>query len=185
VRNCLQVAGTVGGSTYGVAKNTALVAVRVFGCSGGASTSTVISGIDWVVMDASTPVRHAPGPMNAVTVLFMFNVLHCHRDWQNSTKVINMSLGGSTSIPMDVAVEAAVGAGVVVVTSAGNDYGNAACNQSPARAPSAITVAATNRLDQRASFSNLGSCVDLFAPGKPVRLLRSLNRTSAVQLECD
>ena len=87
-----------------------------------------------------------------------------HDTVQNTKKVINMSLGGGASAAIDAAVEAAVGAGVVVVVAAGNSNANA-CNASPARTPSALTVAATDSADTRAAFSNFGSCVDLFAPG--------------------
>ena len=73
-----------------------------------------------------------------------------------------MSLGGSKSNSINSAVASAISIGVVVVTSAGND-GFDACNKSPASVNTAITVAATENNDSRASFSNFGSCVDIFA----------------------
>ena len=92
-------------------------------------------------------------------------------DWvaQNHSKpaVANMSLGGGASSSIDNAVSNLVNAGVVTVVAAGNDNSNA-CNYSPARAPSAITVGSTANGDSRSSFSNYGSCVDIFAPGSNI-----------------
>ncbi|WP_205507791.1 S8 family serine peptidase [Myxococcus vastator] len=82
--------------------------------------------------------------------------------------VANMSLGGSASQSLDDAVEGLIDSGVVTIVSAGND-GVAACTQSPARLPAAITVGASNDQDAVAGFSNHGSCVDLFAPGVGIR----------------
>ena len=137
--NChgTHVAGTVGGTTYGVAKKVSLVPVRVLGCDGSGSLSGVIAGLDWVAAQTPRPA------------------------------VANMSLGGGASVALDAAVGAAVTAGVTVVVAAGNSNDNA-CNYSPARAPTAITVGATTSSDSRASFSNLGSCVDVFAPGSSI-----------------
>ena len=131
------VAGTVGGTTYGVAKKVSLVPVRVLGCDGSGSLSGVIAGLDWVAAQTPRPA------------------------------VANMSLGGGASVALDAAVGAAVTAGVTVVVAAGNSSDNA-CNYSPARAPAAITVGATTSSDSRASYSNLGSCVDVFAPGSSI-----------------
>jgi subtilisin family serine protease len=135
------VAGTIGGSTFGVAKGVSLVAVRVFGCSGGALFSTIIAGVDWVTAHAVKPA------------------------------VVNMSLGGSGYLPLDLAVHRSIESGITYAVSAGNASADA-CYTSPARTLSAITVAATGNYgstnpvsDGRASFSNYGSCVDLFAPG--------------------
>ncbi|MEO7137521.1 MAG: S8 family serine peptidase [Gemmatimonadales bacterium] len=132
------VAGTVGGSTYGVAKAVSLVAVRVLDCGGSGTTSGVIQGIDWVTTD------HVSGPAAA-----------------------NMSLGGGASQALDDAVTRSITDGVTYGVAAGNSNADA-CAYSPARTPSALTVGATTDTDARSSFSNFGSCVDLFAPGSSI-----------------
>ena len=128
------VAGTLGGSTWGVAKGVSLIPVRVLDCAGSGTMSGVIAGVDWV---AGSTLRPA---------------------------VANMSLGGGVSSSLNAAVAAAVGKGVTMVVAAGNSGANA-CNYSPASEPSAITVGASDSSDARASYSNFGTCVDLFAPG--------------------
>src|SRR3569833_373927 len=128
------VAGTIGGSVYGVAKGVNLYAVRVLNCSGSGTTSSVIAGIDWVTANHKSPA------------------------------VANMSLGGATSTALDNAVRNSIASGVTYAIAAGNSNA-AACTSSPARVPEALTVGATTSSDVRASFSNYGSCVDLFAPG--------------------
>lgn len=131
------VAGTVGGTTWGVAKGVTLVPVRVLDCTGSGAYSGVIAGIDWV---ANSNLRPA---------------------------VANLSLGGGTSAALDAAIAGAVSKGVTVVVAAGNSNADA-CNYSPSRAPSAITVGATTSSDARASYSNYGSCLDIFAPGSSI-----------------
>ena len=131
------VAGTVGGTTWGVAKGVSLTPVRVLDCAGSGAWSGVIAGIDWVANNAARPA------------------------------VANMSLGGAVSASVDAAVAGAVAKGVTMVVAAGNN-GADACNYSPAREPSAITVGATTNIDYRASYSNYGSCVDIFAPGHSI-----------------
>jgi subtilisin family serine protease len=135
------VSGTIGGSTYGVAKGVSLVAVRVLDCSGSGTNSGVIAGIDWVT------ANHQPG----------------------QPAVANMSLGGGASTALDSAVSRSIADGVTYAVAAGN--GNQAgvpqdaCKSSPARVGAALTVGATDKTDKAASFSNYGTCVDLFAPG--------------------
>jgi serine protease len=131
------VAGTVGGSTYGIAKSVTLVPVRVLGCNGSGTNSGVIAGIDWVRTNHVKPA------------------------------VANMSLGGGASSAVDTAVNNLNNAGVTVVVAAGNDSANA-CNYSPARASGAYTVGSTASNDARSSFSNYGSCLDIFAPGSSI-----------------
>ncbi|MCB9652184.1 MAG: S8 family serine peptidase [Deltaproteobacteria bacterium] len=84
-----------------------------------------------------------------------------------SPAVANMSLGGGASTSLDQAVANAIAAGVTFAVAAGNDGANA-CNYSPARTASAITVGATTNTDARASYSNYGTCVDIFAPGSSI-----------------
>ena len=133
------VASTIGGSTYGVAKAVSLVAVRVLNCQGSGTTSGIIAGIDWVVGN------HQAG----------------------RPAVANLSLGGGASTALDSAIARLTGDGVSVAVAAGNSSADA-CNVSPARAPSAITVAASTSGDALASFSNRGSCVDVIAPGNQI-----------------
>jgi subtilisin family serine protease len=133
------VAGTVGGAQHGVAKNVRLVAVKVLDCGGGGTTAGVIQGVDWVTGN------HAAG----------------------QPAVANMSLGGSTSAALDNAVKSSIADGVTYALAAGNENQNA-CSVSPARTAEAITVGATTQTDARASFSNYGTCVDLFAPGQGI-----------------
>jgi serine protease len=136
------VAGTIGGKTYGVAKNVKLVSVKVLGSLGYGWSSTTIAGIDWVVGQK----RKNP----------------------NKPMIINMSLGGSKSLLVNGAVEAATAAGITVVVAAGNDKGANACRESPASAASAITVGSTNPLNYVSSFTNGGPCVDIMAPGESI-----------------
>ena len=143
------VAGTVGGSTYGVAKAVSLVAVRVLDCNGSGSTSGVIAGINWVTGD------HQAG----------------------QPAVANMSLGGSASSSLDTAVRNSIADGVTYALAAGNDNANA-CNSSPSRTAEALTVGSTTSTDARSSFSNFGTCVDLFAPGSSITSSWNTNDTA-------
>ncbi|TYC25547.1 MULTISPECIES: S8 family peptidase [unclassified Micromonospora] len=133
------VAGTVGGSSYGVAKGVQIVGVRVLNCQGSGTTAQVVSGIDWVTANAVKPA------------------------------VANMSLGGSADSAIDTAVTNSINSGITYAVAAGNGdiFGNRqnACNYSPARVAPAITVGATQNNDAAASFSNYGTCVDILAPG--------------------
>jgi subtilisin family serine protease len=131
------VSGTIGGSTYGVAKSALLRGVRVLDCNGSGATSGVIAGVDWVTNNHISPA------------------------------VANMSLGGGVSTALDNAVNNLSNSGVAIAVAAGNSNANA-CNSSPARAANAITVGSTTTTDARSSFSNFGTCVDLFAPGSGI-----------------
>ncbi|HEY9358448.1 MAG TPA: S8 family serine peptidase [Arthrobacter sp.] len=130
------VAGTVAGTTYGVAKAATVVPVRVLDCNGSGYNSDVVAGLDWIA------ANHAAG----------------------TPAVVNMSLGGAASAAVDAALEGVINDGVAAFVAAGNSAVDA-CGSSPARVPSAVTVAASDSADRQASFSNYGSCVDLYAPG--------------------
>jgi len=138
------VAGTIGGASVGVAKEVTLFAVKVLSCSGSGTFAGVISGVQWSADNAKKRSRPS---------------------------VANMSLGGGYSATVNAAVAAAVEGGVTFAVAAGNDNGDA-CNYSPASEPSAISVGASyysGSQDIRASFSNYGTCVHIFAPGQSIR----------------
>jgi len=138
------VAGTVGGSKWGLAKGVTLVAVKVLNAGGSGTTAGVIAGVNWVVNDVNDKQKYGKkAPAKGVG---------------------NMSLGGGRSTTMNNAVNAAVEAEVVMAVAAGNDYNNA-CNYSPASAELAIGTGASDNSDSMAYFSNYGTCVDIFAPG--------------------
>jgi len=144
------VSGTVGGKTYGVAKQVKLVGIRVLNCAGYGSDADVIAGMDWVAKNATLPA------------------------------VANMSLGDviptktlGTNGPVDDAVKAIVASGVTLAVAAGNGWGNGtvgadACMFPIANVPEAITVGASTATDARTSWSNYGACIDIFAPGSAV-----------------
>ncbi|MEV8532448.1 S8 family peptidase [Streptomyces sp. NPDC051211] len=130
------VGGIAAGTVHGVAKSARLVAVRVLDCQGSATTSGVIAGIDWVTANAVRPA------------------------------VANMSLGGAANTALDAAVRTSIASGITYTVSAGSAARpDGACTTSPARVPETIVAAASDRLDRRASSSNYGNCVSLFAPG--------------------
>jgi subtilisin family serine protease len=142
------VAGTAASTTYGVAKQASIVPVRVFGCTGSALTASVIAGLDWI---AANHPAGTPG-------------------------IVNLSLGSAdpvttTTDPLTTAVNEMSDLGFVMVVAAGNSTADA-CDYSPSRAATALTVAATTSTDARASYSNFGACVDLFAPGSNIRSLQ-------------
>ncbi|WP_307077527.1 S8 family peptidase [Arthrobacter pascens] len=134
------VAGTAAGTTYGVAKKAKVIPIRALACDGSGWASTIMAGIDWSVQ------HHVAG----------------------QPAVLNLSIGGFTNASFDEVVQSAANDGMTVVASAGNS-GADACAASPARVPSAITVAATDINDVQASWSNYGSCVDIQAPGVSIR----------------
>lgn len=132
------VASIVGGVTYGVAKGASLHSVRAYDCSGIGSSSTILAAVDWVTTNRVQPA------------------------------VANLSISGATSAAVNSAVTNSINAGVTYVVAAGNNVGSDACGYSPAGVASAITVAAIGGMDAQASYSNTGSCVDLYAPGTQI-----------------
>ena len=144
------VAGTVGGAEYGVAKGVSLVAVKVLNCAGSGTFAGVIAGIDWVTND------HQAGQL----------------------AVANMSLGGGFDQSVNDAVTRSIADGVTYALAAGNDSGGNACNTSPASTPNAITVGSTTETDARSSFSNIGTCLDIFAPGSNITSSWNTNDTA-------
>jgi subtilisin family serine protease len=147
------VAGTVAGATYGFATKARIVPVRVLDCNGSGSSAGVIAGINWMIQ------HHVAG----------------------QPAVANLSLGGGFDIALNDAVERAVADGITVVVAAGNEATDA-CTKSPASAVSAITVGATTSLDSRASYSNVGGCVDIFAPGSSIISTGISSPTSTVMM---
>ncbi len=131
------VAGTIGGTTYGVAKSVTLYSVRVLDCDGSGTYEGVIAGVDWVTLNHLSPA------------------------------VANMSLAGGYSDALNTAVTSSINSGVFYGVAAAN-YSDDACNYSPASAPDATTVGATDINDVEADFSNRGTCVDMWAPGVDV-----------------
>lgn len=132
------VAGTVGGTIYGVAKNINIIPVKVLSATGSGTTTGVIAGLDWAV------AHHVDEPA-----------------------VGNMSLGGGASSALDAAVRRCISDGIVMAVAAGNSNVDAS-GSSPARVAEAITVGSTTSTDARSSFSNYGSIVDIFAPGSSI-----------------
>jgi subtilisin family serine protease len=133
------VAGIIGGTDYGVAKRVEIISVEVLDCTGHGTWSKLLLGIDWVLANKG-----------------------------NAPAVANMSLIGGYSPSVNAAIEELTQNGVFVAVAAGNDDTNA-CWYSPAAASTATVVAASNSNDVRASFSNHGPCVDIYAGGTNVR----------------
>ena len=131
------VAGMVGASTYGVAKNVTLHSVRVTDCTGATVVSNVIAGVDWVTANRRLP----------------------------AVAVVSLSTG--LSLSLNAAIQNSINAGVTYAVAAGNSSADA-CNYSPASASGALTVAAITGQDAQASYTNVGACVDLYAPGTQI-----------------
>jgi len=147
-------AGTAGGNNLGIARQAHLIPVKVLGATGSGSTAGVVKGIEYVAIGHS----QSGGPT-----------------------VASMSLGSTADGGKNAAITAAVRQGSVFVVAAGNSNQDA-CRHFPASCPDAITVAATamgaNNEDQRASYSNWGTCVDIFAPGSSITSAGITSRTA-------
>lgn len=131
------VAGTIGSETYGVAKATNLIGVKVLDDNGSGSTAGIIEGMDWIAQDADGP------------------------------SVANMSLGGAKDPALNEAATGLVDSGVFTAVAAGNESQDAE-NVSPASADDVFTVAASDRNDGSASFTNYGATVEGYAPGADI-----------------
>jgi len=144
------VAGTIAGSKYGVSKEAKVVAIKVLRSNGSGTMSDVIKGVEYAAefhLDAKEKARKEGKAFKGSGA--------------------NMSLGGGKSQTLDEAVNGAVDVGLNFAVAAGNDNRDA-CDFSPAAAENAITVGASTIEDERAWFSNHGTCVDVFAPGKDI-----------------
>jgi cerevisin len=140
--------GTVAGKKFGVAKKANVYAVKVLKSNGSGSMSDVVKGVEWAATAHTESVSAATKGKK--------------KGFKGS--VANMSLGGGKSRTLDLAVNAAVDAGLHFAVAAGNDNADS-CNYSPAAAENAVTVGASTLADERAYFSNYGACNDIFAPG--------------------
>jgi len=132
-------AGSAAGQYRGLATQADIGSVRVLNCQGSGTNADVVAGFNYVANNQRV----------------------------NYTNILSASLGGGASTTTDNAINAGANQGVIPVVAAGNDNANA-CNYSPARASEAITVAASNKDDGRASFSNFGNCTFVFSPGQSI-----------------
>lgn len=134
------VAGIVGGTNTGVAKGVTLVPVRVLNSCGDGATSMILRGLEWILAD------HQAG----------------------QPAVVNLSLGfGSTDTSVDDALTALMDEGIVVIAAAGNEA-TTSCGTTPAGTPGTFSIGASDSGDVEASYTNYGSCVDIFAPGSNI-----------------
>jgi subtilisin family serine protease len=157
------MAGIVGGTKYGVAKKTQLIAVRVLGCDGISDKTSVEDGINWAINDVRAHRAKAPWP--AVINLSISNI--CRNDAQEPAPCPP----GAARAVVD-AENSAIAAGIPVVASAGNNNADASVN-SFLQAPQVIAVGATDPTDGRWVMSttvgsNYGNRVDLWAPGEQI-----------------
>ena len=145
------VAGIVGGAVYGVAKGASLHSVRAYDCNGVGVTTSILSAIDWVTANHTGP------------------------------SVATMAISGPMSSSVNSAVQTSINSGVTYVVAAGNNVGADACGYSPAAVTDAIVVAAIGGMDAQTTYTNVGSCVDLYAPG--TQIYSAINTSdTAIQL---
>ncbi|TFL02886.1 peptidase S8/S53 domain-containing protein [Pterulicium gracile] len=145
-------AGTIASRKYGVAKKANVIAVKVLGTNGSGTMSDVVAGVAYAAEAAGKKKKIAEAEFAATGKS------------SHKGSVANMSLGGGKSPALDKTVNKAVESGLHFAVAAGNDNKDA-CNYSPAAAEKAVTVGASTLFDERAYFSNFGSCVDVFGPG--------------------
>ncbi|KAG8525772.1 uncharacterized protein KY384_000532 [Bacidia gigantensis] len=141
--------GTIAGKKFGVAKKASVYAVKVLKSNGSGTMSDVVKGVEWAAISHTEKVQAAKKGKGK-------------KGFKGSAA--NMSLGGGKSTTLDLAVNAAVDAGIHFAVAAGNDNTDS-CDYSPAGAQNPVTVGASNLEDERAYFSNYGKCNDIFAPG--------------------
>ena len=141
--------GTIAGKKFGVAKKANVIAVKVLKSNGSGTMSDVVKGVEWAVNSHNEKMEAAKKGKGK-------------KGFKGSAA--NMSLGGGKAVTLDLAVNAAVDAGIHFAVAAGNDNADS-CNYSPAAAEKAVTVGASTLADERAYFSNYGKCNDIFAPG--------------------
>ncbi|MGW4398094.1 S8 family peptidase [Amycolatopsis nivea] len=137
-----QVAAAIAGRHYGVAKEASIESVRTLGCDGTGTSEEILSALDWVNLNAQRPA------------------------------VLNLSFAGPSGTVLDIQLYKMTQNGLAYTVAAGNGSGGAgvnACDITPARQTTGITVGATDQADHRVPSSNFGSCVDLYAPGKDIR----------------
>jgi subtilisin family serine protease len=131
------VAGTIGSTSYGVAKSTRLHGVKWLNCAGSGTTSGAVSAVNWVTANKISPA------------------------------VANTSWNATYSASLATALTNMMNSGVFLATSAGNTGGNS-CDRLPRNLTASLVVAATTSTDARASYSSIGTCVDLYAPGSAI-----------------
>ena len=141
--------GTIAGKKFGVAKKANVIAVKVLKSNGSGTMSDVVKGVEWAVNSHNSKMEATKKGKGK-------------KGFKGSAA--NMSLGGGKAVTLDLAVNAAVDAGIHFAVAAGNDNADS-CNYSPAAAEKAVTVGASTLADERAYFSNYGKCNDIFAPG--------------------
>ena len=141
--------GTIAGKKYGVAKKASIYAVKVLKSNGSGTMADVVKGVEWAATNHLKRMAAAQKGKGK-------------KGFKGSAA--NMSLGGGKSVTLDLAVNAAVDAGIHFAVAAGNDNADS-CKYSPAAAEKAVTVGASTLADERAYFSNFGKCNDIFAPG--------------------
>jgi serine protease len=144
-------AGTIGSNTYGVAKQASMIAVKVLSDAGFGSYDDIIEGMSWI------ETQHNDGDKD----------------------ITSMSIGGGSSLTFDQGVISLIQDGVSVVVAAGNSDADA-CDYSPSGVEFATVVGATDIDDNRASFSNFGTCVDIFAPGVNIKSTWNDGGTSTI-----